>query len=367
MSGTSPGGRASLRDEPRADKAQLVLHGFAVVLVLAICVHHFRATSAAVCRPHSPPRRASPIKALRPLKPLPPAMGQFSSTRSGPPPEALLHRACRLGASFSNCTAYENEVLAAGASGDLAYTVAFEHTIVSINGATPQPYILRVTTVFRREHGDWKSFTATPTRGLRVRVRAHGTAVTPLMVRRHQARAGQQCRLARGPHTYHPVLRASSGPYRRDCSSTERRLRARLSTWASRSCPPASRGYGQRTSHPPTVYLCIGALGANVRICRVASTDWRPGRVYFLMLLEPLAGTTGLWPLPPGRPVPATVGALSTTVDWFTAHAADRVIPCLTLWDLAIAKLVPSSGYVCPARRSCLFRSPSFRRLRRTR
>ena len=84
MSGTSPGGRASLRDEPRADKAQLVLHGFAVVLVLAICVHHFRATSAAVCRPHSPPRRASPIKALRPLKPLPPAMSQFSSTRSGP-------------------------------------------------------------------------------------------------------------------------------------------------------------------------------------------------------------------------------------------------------------------------------------------
>jgi hypothetical protein len=64
-------------------------------------------------------------------------MGQFSSTRSGPPPEALLHRACRLGASFSNCTAYENEVLAAGASGDLAYTVAFEHATVSINGATP--------------------------------------------------------------------------------------------------------------------------------------------------------------------------------------------------------------------------------------
>jgi hypothetical protein len=25
---------------------------------------------------------------------------------------------------------------------------------------------------------------------------------------------------------------------------------------------------GQRTSDPPTVYLCIGALGANVRICR---------------------------------------------------------------------------------------------------
>jgi ketosteroid isomerase-like protein len=62
----------------------------------------------------------------------------------------------RLGASFSNCTAYKNEVLAAGASGDLAYTVAFEHTTASVKGAPPQPYILRVTTVFRRERGHWK-------------------------------------------------------------------------------------------------------------------------------------------------------------------------------------------------------------------
>ena len=62
----------------------------------------------------------------------------------------------RLGASFSNCTAYKNEVLAAGASGDLAYTVALEHTTASVNGAPPQPYMLRVTTVFRREDGDWK-------------------------------------------------------------------------------------------------------------------------------------------------------------------------------------------------------------------
>src|SRR5712691_7475570 len=43
--------------------------------------------------------------------------------------------------------------------------------------------------------------------------------------------------------------------------------------------------------------------------------------VYFLTLLKPLAGTTGLWPLPPGRPVSATVGELSTKVDGFTAHA----------------------------------------------
>src|SRR6266542_1809317 len=45
----------------------------------------------------------------------------------------------RLGSSFSNCTSYQNEVIAAGASGDLAYIVAFEHT-----------------TVFRREDGEWK-------------------------------------------------------------------------------------------------------------------------------------------------------------------------------------------------------------------
>lgn len=62
----------------------------------------------------------------------------------------------QLGSSMSNCTAYENEVIAAGASGDLAYIVALEHTTASVKGAPPQPYVLRVTTVFRREDGEWK-------------------------------------------------------------------------------------------------------------------------------------------------------------------------------------------------------------------
>ena len=62
----------------------------------------------------------------------------------------------RLGESFSDCTSYENQVVAAGASDDLAYVVAFEHTTASIKGAPPQPYVLRVTTVFRREGGEWK-------------------------------------------------------------------------------------------------------------------------------------------------------------------------------------------------------------------
>ena len=61
-----------------------------------------------------------------------------------------------LGEQFSNCTSYQNEILAAEAVGDLAYIVALEHTTASINGAEPTPYVLRATTVFRREGGEWK-------------------------------------------------------------------------------------------------------------------------------------------------------------------------------------------------------------------
>jgi ketosteroid isomerase-like protein len=62
----------------------------------------------------------------------------------------------RLASSFSNLKSSEIELVAAGASGDLAYTAAIEHTIVSINAAPPAPYTLRVTTVYRREDGEWK-------------------------------------------------------------------------------------------------------------------------------------------------------------------------------------------------------------------
>lgn len=62
-----------------------------------------------------------------------------------------------LAASFSNVVSFQNEVIAAGASGDLAYIVALEHTTASIKGAPPQPYVLRVTTVFRCEGGEWKA------------------------------------------------------------------------------------------------------------------------------------------------------------------------------------------------------------------
>ena len=61
-----------------------------------------------------------------------------------------------LAARFSNCTSWAYDVIASGASGDLAYTVGIEHTTASIGGAAPQPYSLRVTNIFRREGGEWK-------------------------------------------------------------------------------------------------------------------------------------------------------------------------------------------------------------------
>lgn len=60
-----------------------------------------------------------------------------------------------LESQFSNVT-YEYEVLAAGASGDLGYIVGIEHSSVSIGGAEAEAYELRVTTICRRENGEWK-------------------------------------------------------------------------------------------------------------------------------------------------------------------------------------------------------------------
>lgn len=61
-----------------------------------------------------------------------------------------------LASNFSNCSAYELEVTAAGVSGNLAYIVGSEHTTASVGGEAPAPYELRVTLIFRREDGEWK-------------------------------------------------------------------------------------------------------------------------------------------------------------------------------------------------------------------
>lgn len=61
----------------------------------------------------------------------------------------------RLAAAMKDCESYEVELVAADASSDLAYTVTYEHTTVTVNGV-PATYTLRVTHIYRREDGEWK-------------------------------------------------------------------------------------------------------------------------------------------------------------------------------------------------------------------
>jgi hypothetical protein len=56
---------------------------------------------------------------------------------------------------FSDSTKYDFEVVAAGASGDLAYTVGYEHNDAKADGQ-PQTFSLRVTHVYRCEAGQWR-------------------------------------------------------------------------------------------------------------------------------------------------------------------------------------------------------------------
>jgi ketosteroid isomerase-like protein len=57
---------------------------------------------------------------------------------------------------FSKGEGFRLEVIAAGVSGDLAYTVGYEHSLVSRDDGPVKPNRLRVTHVYRRENGDWK-------------------------------------------------------------------------------------------------------------------------------------------------------------------------------------------------------------------
>jgi ketosteroid isomerase-like protein len=60
-----------------------------------------------------------------------------------------------LASRFSDLRDYQFELVAAGASGDLAYTVGFEHKTVVADGE-PVSNTLRVTHVYRREGGEWR-------------------------------------------------------------------------------------------------------------------------------------------------------------------------------------------------------------------
>jgi ketosteroid isomerase-like protein len=57
---------------------------------------------------------------------------------------------------FSEGGDYSFELIAAGVSGDLAYTVGYERMTVSVDGGSPLANMLRVTHVYRREDGEWK-------------------------------------------------------------------------------------------------------------------------------------------------------------------------------------------------------------------
>lgn len=56
---------------------------------------------------------------------------------------------------FTDARDYRFELVAAGASGDLAYTVGYEHIQVE-EGGEPRTFTLRATHVYRREGGEWR-------------------------------------------------------------------------------------------------------------------------------------------------------------------------------------------------------------------
>jgi len=57
--------------------------------------------------------------------------------------------------TFSGCASYRFDVVAAEVSGDMAYTMGYEHTQAVVNGE-PRTYTLRATQIYRREGGEWK-------------------------------------------------------------------------------------------------------------------------------------------------------------------------------------------------------------------
>ena len=61
----------------------------------------------------------------------------------------------KIAARFSDSAVGDFELIAAGASGDLAYTVGFEHTTTKVDGVE-RTYTLRATQIYRRENGFWK-------------------------------------------------------------------------------------------------------------------------------------------------------------------------------------------------------------------
>ena len=80
--------------------------------------------------------------------------GAFGLCHAGSDEVAQTHR--WVASRFSNCEAYEFELVTADVSGDLAYTVGYERHSTSIDGGPVEPHALRVTQIYRREDGEWR-------------------------------------------------------------------------------------------------------------------------------------------------------------------------------------------------------------------
>ena len=62
----------------------------------------------------------------------------------------------RLAGSFNGSESFLFEVMAAGVSGELGYVAGIEHSRARRAGGDVVEYALRVTTILRREDGEWR-------------------------------------------------------------------------------------------------------------------------------------------------------------------------------------------------------------------
>jgi len=61
-----------------------------------------------------------------------------------------------VGSRFTGADVVDVEHTVVASSGDLAYTVGFERSRVSVDGGPPRDMVIRVTHIYRRIDGDWK-------------------------------------------------------------------------------------------------------------------------------------------------------------------------------------------------------------------
>ena len=61
-----------------------------------------------------------------------------------------------VGSRFTGADAVDVEHTVVASSGDLAYTVGFERSHVSVDGGPPRDMVIRVTHIYRRIDGEWK-------------------------------------------------------------------------------------------------------------------------------------------------------------------------------------------------------------------